>query len=351
MNDGNDFADLANEADATAQLEAMKRQRDSLARQLYEVKHKRADYLSTVWEAVQDSLAGVALQPVKPPRLLKPKGDGPEEVAVALLSDLQTGKITPDYNTDVCRERVMRYAEKIVKIANIQRADHPVRKCVVPALGDFLEGTDVFPGQQWLIDSTLYAQVFRSTPVIFADFLRYLLANFEEVEVYAVQGNHGRIGRKGVFGPEDNADKMVYRVTELLTQDEPRLTWNITDYVGERSWYQVMQLGNYSALLIHGDQIRGAMGYPFYGLGKKVHSWASGGLPAGESFNDVMLGHWHQLARIPMNKRTVWQNGSTESTNTFASEMLAAQSDPSQWLLFIDPEAGRVTASYGVDLK
>lgn len=351
MNDGNDFADLHNEANAQAELEAVKRQRDNLARQLYEVKHKRADYLSTVWDAVQDALSGVAIQPVKAPRLIRPKGDGPEEVCVPLLSDMQTGKVTPDYNTEVCRERVMRYAEKIVRIANVQRADHPVRHCVVPMLGDLLEGTDVFPGQQWLIDSTLYRQVFETTPIIVVDFLRYLLANFDTVTVEAVQGNHGRIGRKGVFGPEDNADKMVYRVAKLMLRDEPRLEFNLADPIGERAWYKIMTIGQYRALLIHGDQIRGSMGYPFYGLGKKVHSWASGGLGEDSYFDDVMLGHWHQLAMIPMNKRKVWQNGSTESTNTFASETLAAQSDPSQWLLFVDPAVGRVTASYGVDLK
>lgn len=346
-----EFENLDEDASLTDRLEATKRQRDNLARQLYEVKHKRADYLSTVWEAVQDSLAGVALQPVKSPRLLKPKGDGPEEVCVPLLSDLQCGKITPDYNTEVCRERVMRYAEKIVRITNVQRADHPVRHCVVPMLGDVLEGTDIFPGQQWLIDSTLYRQVFESTPGIIVDFLRYLLSNFDTVTVEAVQGNHGRIGRKGVFGPEDNADRMVYRVAKLMLRDEPRLQFNMADPVGERAWYKIMTIGQYKALLIHGDQIRGSMGYPFYGLGKKVHSWASGGLGEDSYFQDVMLGHWHQLAMVPMNKRKVWQNGSTESTNTFASEMLAAQSDPSQWLLFVDGEAGRVTASYGVDLK
>lgn len=41
----------------------------------------------------------------------------------------------------------------------------------------------------------------------------------------------------------------------------------------------------------------------------------------------------------------------TESYNTFASEMLAAQSEPMQWLLFVRPDAGRVTASYGVELR
>lgn len=84
-------------------------------------------------------------------------------------------------------------------------------------------------------------------------------------------------------------------------------------------------------------------------LGKKVNGWGSGGVP--ERFGDVFMGHWHQLGRIPLNQRAVWCNGSTESTNTFAAETLAAQSEPSQWLLFVDPDAGRVTASYGVLLK
>lgn len=345
-----DFADLADEAASQREIEQLKRQRDNLARQLHDVKHKRADYLETVWNAAREAVEGITIKPVKPARLLKPKGDGPEEVAVALLSDLQTGKVTPDYDTEVCRERVMRYAEKIVSITNVQRADHPVRHCVVPMLGDMVEGVDIFPGQQWLIDSTLYAQVFNSTPSIVVDFLRYLLAHFDTVAVEAVQGNHGRIGRKGMFGPEDNSDRMVYRVIALMMRDEPRLTFNMADPVGERAWYKIMRIGEYKALLIHGDQIRGSMGFPWYGLGKKVHSWGSGGLGPDSDFQDVMMGHYHSLARAPLNHRSVWANGSTESTNTFAAETLAAQSRPTQWLLFVDPAAGRVTASYGVEL-
>jgi hypothetical protein len=343
------FDGIESEADLRDALAKLKGERDKLGRELYEVKHKRADYLATVWEAVQDALAGVSLQPV-PQTVYPPDALGPEEVCVPLLSDLQTGKVTPDYNTEVCRERVMRYAEKIVRIANVQRADHPVRHCVVPMLGDMVEGVDIFPGQQWLIDSTLYRQVFESTPGIIVDFLRYLLANFDTVTVEAVQGNHGRIGRKGMFGPEDNSDRMVYRVLGLMLQDEPRLTINMADPVGERAWYKIMQIGAYKALLIHGDQIRGSMGFPWYGLGKKVHSWGSGGLGADSDFQDVMMGHYHSLARVPLNHRSAWANGSTESTNTFAAETLAAQSRPTQWLLFVDPAAGRVTASYGVEL-
>lgn len=348
-----DFDDLEGDASLADRLSRMQAERDRLARELYEVKHKRADYLATVWNATQEAIAGQTIRPVK---LAFPTSDDreysrdAEEVAVALLSDLQTGKITPDYNTEVCRARVMEYARKIVKITQVQRSDHPVRECVVPMLGDMVEGVDIFPGQQWLIDSTLYRQVFDSTPTIVVDFLRYLLAHFDTVRVEAVQGNHGRIGRKGMFGPEDNSDRMVYRVIKLMMRDEPRLEFNMADPEGERAWYKILHIGSYSALLIHGDQIRGSMGYPWYGLGKKVNGWGSGGLGQDSSFQDVMLGHWHQLARIPLNQRTVWQNGSTESYNTFASEMLAAQSSPMQWLLFVRPDTGVVTAEYGVRL-
>lgn len=329
------------------EIEKLKRELSVVSRQLYEVKHKRADYLETVRNAVESSVAQISLKPVRPPKAPK-SGKGKPEAAVPLVSDLQTGKITPDYNSEVCAERVDLYAEKIIKIAAIQEAHHPVRHCVVPMLGDMVEGVDIFPGQQWLIDSTLYAQVFNTTPTIIVDFLRRLLGHFDTVHVEAVQGNHGRLGRKGMFGPEDNADKMVYRVAQLMLRDEPRLTWDIADPKGERAWYKVMRVGNYKAFLIHGDQIRGHSGFPWYGLGKKVNGWASGAIS--EEFTDVFMGHWHQNAIIPLNKRDVYVNGSTESYNTFAQETLAAQSDPSQRLLFVDPEGGVVTGSYKVRL-
>lgn len=347
-----DWEGFAEEASDSDELGRVKRERDRLARQLYEVKHKHADYLATVQEAVEGAVGRIHIEPVPPPvPLVGRLPQRQEEIAVALLSDLQTGKVTPDYNSDVARDRVLRYARKIVDLADIQRRDHPVRHIAVPMLGDMVEGVDIFPGQQWLIDSTLYAQVFNTTPEILAEFCRILLASFETVTVYAVDGNHGRIGRKGMFGPEDNADRMVYRVLELLMRNEPRFKLVMRDPSGERNWYQIMVLGNYSAMLFHGDQIRGAMGFPWYGLGKKVNSWAAGGLGPDETFKDVMHGHYHQLARIPLNHRTVWANGSTESYNTFAQETLAAQSEPMQWLLFVDPQKGRVTASYGVELK
>lgn len=336
---------IGDQVHAADDLVRVKRERDTLARQLYEVKHRHSDYLETVVEAATGAISRIELAPVRlPARSARTSG----MVVVAQLSDLQTGKVTPDYNTEVCRERVMRYADEIIAIGR----EHGSRECVVPMLGDIIEGCDIFPGQVYLVDSTLYDQVFNTTPVILADFLRQLLTWFRSVRVEAVQGNHGRIGRKGQYSGADNADKMVYRLVKLLLRDEPRVEFNIADLAGpESSWFKIMEIGNYSALLFHGDQIRGHSGIPFYGLQKKINSWASGGIGPGVTFDDAMCGHFHQLARIPLNQRTVWMNGSIESYNTFAQEQLAGQSEPTQWTLICDPEAGKITASYGVGLR
>lgn len=334
---------ITEDAENQDELARVKRELDRVQRQLYEVKHKRADYLATVDQAVRDAIRGQTIAPVPQPR---PVSAASPLQAVALLSDLQTGKITPDYNSDVAADRVALYAEKIIAYGK----SRGIKVITVAMLGDMVEGVDIFPGQQWLIDSTLYRQLFDTTPVILVEFVRKLLTWFDIVHVEAVQGNHGRIARRGQFGPEDNADRMVYRIAALMLRDEPRCTFNMADPVGEAAWYKIMNVGEYRALMIHGDQIRGANGFPWYGLGKKVHSWASGGLPNNETFQDVFMGHYHQLAAVPLNHRTVWANGSTESYNSFAAETLAAQSTPGQWLLTVDPFGGAVEAAYPVRL-
>ena len=48
------------------------------------------------------------------------------------------------------------------------------------------------------------------------NFIREMLATFDEVKVVSVIGNHGRIGRYGTFHPEDNADRILYETTRLM---------------------------------------------------------------------------------------------------------------------------------------
>ena len=318
-------------------------------RQLDRANAKREELVEAVYRAARDASAALEIPNVPPPPPDRRSKARPE-VAVVVLSDWQLGKLTPSYNSEVCAERIEKMAEKVRRLTAIQRADHPVRECHVFLLGDVIEGELVFPGQSHRIDSSLYRQVTVDGPRILAGFLRSMLAEFQTVTVWSVDGNHGALGGpfRKEYHPESNGDRMLYRITSTVLDGEKRLTWNMTDPDGERNWYIVAQVGSYRSLLLHGDQFRGHAGIPWYGLQKKAGGWALGAIP--EQFEDVDFGHYHQPTRVTLNRVTARCNGSTESHNTFAIEQLAAVGRPSQGLRFVEPEAGHVTAEYCVYL-
>jgi hypothetical protein len=320
-----------------------------LLRELDKAKATRAELVDAVYRAAKDAASTLVIPPVGPPAHDRRRGRA--EVAVAMLSDWQLGKRTPTYDSDVCARRVDRYGERIVRLTGIQRADHPVRDLRVWLLGDLVEGELIFPGQAHRIDASLYRQVTVDGPRILGDFLRAMLAAFERVSVTAVIGNHGAIGGpvRREMHPESNADQMLYRIVEQIVVD-PRLSWNIAAPSGERGWYAIDRIGEYSSLLFHGDQVRGGFaGMPFYGFYKAINGWASGAIR--EPFMDAACGHWHQSTSLTFNTRKVRVNGTTESYNTFAQESMKAMGEPSQRLLFVDPDKGRVTAEYEVYLE
>lgn len=346
-----DLSEYAEKDEAEDREDQLRRTIDRLSRQLADKELKKVELVQAVYRAALDGIQGLTLPRVvkAPARAARGRATF-EEVCVPLVSDLQLAKITPDYSTAVCESRMELYAQKIIELTEVQRADHPVKKCMVACLGDIIEGELIFPGQSFLVDSSLYRQVTVDGPRIMYNFFTTLLTSFDVVEVHWVIGNHGAIGGRSRrdMDPETNADRMLGRIIELMFANEPRISFVIPDGAHDRNWYDIMQIGNYSAMLLHGDQMRGHSGIPFYGFQKKVNSWAAGAIR--DDFQDVYMGHWHQRSLIPLNTRNVYVNGSTESYNTYAQEQLAAMSDPSQWLLFVHPERGRVTASYGVDL-
>lgn len=336
--------------DDASQLDRESELRDAntrLLRQLDKAKASREELVDAVYRAAKDAASTLVIPPVPVPP--KDRRKGKPEVAVAMLSDWQLGKRTPSYGVEVCEERVQRYAEKVAALSDIQRADHPVREVRVWLLGDLVEGELIFPGQSHRIDASLYRQVVVDGPRILGSFLRTMLARFDSVHVTAVIGNHGAIGGpvRRETHPESNADMMLARIVADTVTD-PRLTWTLAEPAGERGWYAIDRIGNYSCLLFHGDQIRGGFaGFPFYGLAKKVWGWSTS---IGEPFNDVALGHWHTPTRVTLNTVTARVNGSTESDNTYALEQLASAGRPSQWLYFVEPDKGRVSAEYCVYL-
>lgn len=311
-------------------------------KQLSKLKERTNDLVDATFRGAYEAMLAMGeVNPVKAPVIDKRKTK--EEVALLHATDWQGAKLTTSYNSEIMKKRVMQFAEKAVAITQIQRADHPVKNCVVLFGGDMVEGLFNYPGQLWEIDSSLFEQ-YTTVARLCVDFIRYLLAHFEKVEVIAEWGNHGRIGSKRDNVPKnDNVDRMVYELARQILADEKRLKWEDCP----NDW-QKIEIGNYRAVLIHGDEI-GRNGFSSSNqIIAHINRWKSGAL--GYEFRDCYSGHYHTHLELPTadGLGALYQTGSTESDNRYARDLLAASATPSQRLHFIDPNKGRVTAAYKI---
>ena len=313
-----------------------------IQKQLLEAKQRTTELVEATYQASYDatlSLGAVSL--ITPPKAdARKKG---QEVALWHMTDWQGSKKTTTYNSEVMKKRVMSFIDKAERITEIQRTHHPVKDVVILFGGDMVEGLFNYPAQLHEIDSTLFGQ-YTQVSRLLIDTVRRALSIYEKVTVVAEWGNHGRIGNKRADVPKnDNVDRMCYEFARQLLAEEKRLTWEDCPEDVQR-----VEIGNYRALLIHGDEVgRNGFASPT-AIVQHANRWRSGAYPW--EFRDVYVGHYHTHACWPMANGlgSIYQTGSTESDNRYARDLLAASAIPSQRLHFIDPDKGRVTAEYKV---
>ena len=152
------------------------------------------ELVEAVYRAAKDAAVGMKIPAVPAPKPDKRKGK--REVAVVQLSDWQLGKKSVDYDIDTAAKRLNLLAEKVQRVVEIQRKDHPVDTVKILLTGDLVESDgNIFPGQAYEVEAGgLYVQIFRGAEML-AQFVRAMAALFPQVEVYGAIGNHGRLGR------------------------------------------------------------------------------------------------------------------------------------------------------------
>lgn len=302
---------------------------------------KQESMVEAIYKAAYEAARATGRgKPTKRPK--KDKRKGKPEVALIHATDWQLGKKSVSYGMETCAQRIERFTEKVMHLTDIQRSHHPVDEAVLVWSGDMVEGGgNIFPSQIHEIEAHLFEQLFECVKIMETQ-VRTLAEYFPKLRIVCEYGNHGRLGRygDGTYAG-DNADRMAYKITQMQTRDL-NIDWQMSD-----DWYQIATIGNYRALIVHGDEIKGYGGnVPAFGILRKANAWASGVI---EDFQDVMMGHFHQIMTLSMaNGGRVFVTGSPESHNEYAREFVAATGKPSQRLHFIDPEAGRVTSEFVV---
>ena len=335
---------MLDELEADRRIEELERTARRLQRQLAAAKAKTEELVHAVKEAAHDAQT-IAGKPKPVARLKRTKpGKGDAEHALVHLTDWQLGKHTAEYDSDLCVQRVRYVIDRVRRITEIQRKDHPVDDVTVMFGGDHVEGVGIFPGQAFEVDSTGYSQLITASNLM-AEVVLTLLQDFERVHVHSVHGNHGRIGRKGDYPRVDNLDLVAFEIARQQLADQDRVVWPENLH-----WYDEVEIGNYRALLVHGDQIKGFSGTPAFAIARKMTAWSSGAIPF--DFTDAFLGHYHQNLVLTLpNGGQVRMTPSTESGSQYASEFMAAQGRPGQRLLFVHPENGVVTSEWMVWLE
>jgi hypothetical protein len=323
--------------------------RDALAtvtRQLAVAKQRTHDYVAAAQQGAYEAALLVGRpEPLTPDKDRRKRG---EEVALWHLTDWQGAKLTTSYSSDVMKARVRQFLKRATAITEIQRADHPVKRAVIMLGGDMIEGLFQFPTQPFEIDATIFEQ-YVTVGTLLVETVISALSVYEHVTVVSEWGNHGRMGSKRDAIPRsDNIDRMTYELARRQLSGFDRLTWH-----DSAEDIQRVEIGNYRALLAHGDEV-GRHGYAspatWIAHGNR---WLAGAYKVkGKQwpFRDIYLGHYHRHGQEPLSDGlgAIYWTGSTESDNRYASESMAVSGEPSQRLHFVDPEKGRVTASYQV---
>lgn len=274
----------------------------------------------------------VQANPEPPPT----KTSGPSEIIWAEISDVQLGtwlKASEIGNLNshdwiVGLEKLRLWKDRLKEIIRERLAINPVDSVVLAFLGDICEGHDIFSGQPYHLDKDVVSQVILGAED-FAQALAEILAEFPHTyfSIYGVYGNHGRVGRKGESPASCNFDRLLYHLIELrLAAAQPKLTNYECKF--EEAFFQVVETrGGLTHLLVHGDDIKGWGGLPFYGLQRAVAKY---GMMLQRPVNYLHCGHHHTEAAMSSGVGECLVNGNWIGASMFSAKILVEANVPAQ---------------------
>lgn len=209
------------------------------------------------------TLPAVTCAPHHPPAV-----DGSPETVVALMSDFHIGEVVSAeetgglawYDFTTFAARYQHYIDSILSISFRKLTGYHLPRLQVFMLGDMVSGiiheelVETAEGtlMEWLLDGAH----------VIAQGLRDLAANFEQVNVVCVVGNHGRLQKQYRFKKRyANYDYLLYRILQLELADQDNVTFEIP-----KSFWALHEVEGHQFLLLHGDNIKSWAGIPWYGI-------------------------------------------------------------------------------------
>lgn len=258
--------------------------------------------------------------PDEPPR-------GAPELLWCEVSDVQLGTRVEfekmgglnQHDWTIFLGKLARWEETVTATIRERRLALPVEGVVIAMLGDLVDGMGVFRGQAYELDFDVYKQVIHGAND-FAQAIARIVAAFPDLKftLYGVGGNHGRVGAYGEAPYRCNWDLILYHIIELRLS-ALKLP-NVICHFPE-AWFQVVETWGWTHLLVHGDDIKGWAGLPFYGLQRAVAKYQQ---VLQKPVNFCHVGHFHAASALSTSLGETIINGNWVGANSFSKVIIEA---------------------------
>lgn len=249
------------------------------------------------------------------PRVAAPQHFSQENAVCIFLSDLHFGKLTRTFNLEIAKEYIESIPTKLKEDLEGIQFDE-IRLLLG---GDGIEGEDIYPTQNGVIECPVIYQTQALTKSLFR-----LILNLREVFnvpviVDCVYGNHGRMSKSADV--RSNWDNAVYlMLSEMLELvDDEYVTFNLNF-----EEFQIVTIKRTRLLLTHHGTKH--MGTP--AMQVKFLGWV-----IDEQVDAACHGHFHQWKIETTLGRIMISNGSLSGKDDLARQMGVAEPPRQAWWL------------------
>lgn len=330
---GEDFvAELAQQERENAQIAALKAENKRLR-----------DTIGGYYSLLSDLKLGFDELPaaeLPTPSISAMGGQG--STVVLPLYDVHIGhtfnKAYGQYGIDLFAQQAVDLQTRLMRDLDGLSHSRDLKKLVVVFGGDIIEGRTIFKGQS-KESMPLREQICTGSQVMVDALLAPLVKAFPSVDIFAVPGNHGRLGDKGELEKvDDNLDIIFTEFIKLQLRGTDHLDWHSPE-----APYSYFNLHGFNFLASHGDGFKSWGGIPFYGASKN-HGKMQNFL---HNIIDVLLvGHHHSPADFNLGWGRVIMMNNWAGPSEFCAA-LALGGYPSQKVIIADDtDPAAITIDY-----
>jgi hypothetical protein len=319
------------------------RLRREAERNIHRVNTREAARTEIILDHLTQALSGFAPKQfsVIPPKAIDSKRRSPMSL-VCLLSDWQYGEtVNPAhvmglnaYDCEIAARRVYHLERLVLTALDIMGRSHPMPTLHLPLLGDMVSG--IIHDLPETNEVNVYEQYF-GVVFLLAQFVMRLAPHFEEVKLYGVFGNHGRMTEKKKSTDEYiNWDWLAYQALEMLLVNQPNITCNFP-----RGIFMVEKIEGHDCLFTHNANAKSWNQIPLYGIKRAVSQLTELLQAVDQKFEYAFFAHFHQGCVLDRAVGEIIVNPSLVGGGEFSINNILASSPPRQRIMAFHAEHGK----------